>query len=162
MSQGIELESSTKLYAPQEGVDPRALARSGEEVWAPLGESDYFVSNLGNVYDAVREKVVLPHASTKHGYLMLHLRGKGKQYVHRLVVQAFEGGDEVHLVTHENMPLSDNRLCNLVRKTETRGRLSAEDKKEIRARLEQGVKPVVVAREFGISSSHVNYYRTKS
>lgn len=147
-----------RLFSPNSvDGDPRVLSEEGVEVWASLGDFPFFVSNLGNVVRVRRENMieaVTPHVSTQHGYLMVYLRGIGKAYVHRLVSQVFEGHD-ARRVCHLSRDLKDNRLCNLERRaTEW---TTPEVRDAVRARLREGIRPSVLAREFGLSPSHVAF-----
>lgn len=145
-----------RLYSPND-ANPRALAEAGEEVWSSLGDHPFFVSNLGNVVRVRREGLiepVVPHPSTQRGYLMVYLRGLGKAYVHRLVSQVFDGRD-ARRVCHISTNLTDNRLCNLERRVTNW--TTPELREAIRARLQEGIRPSVVAREFGLTQTHVSF-----
>ena len=142
-----------RFYAPQDGPDPRTLAEDGVEVWVVIDEGGFFVSNLGNVKDS-KQRTVPQH--NWGDYLAVSLAGIGHRRVHRLVFHAFEGGDGC-TVFHTG-DRKDNRLCNLERRA-TRGRLTRQEQNAVRARLREGIRPSVVAREFGLTTSHVNYYK---
>jgi hypothetical protein len=159
-----------KLFVPN-AVDPFLLAQQGEEVWSPLGgNSPYFVSNLGRVYtvghkeEGEEGRIVEPCVNKKTGHKTITLRGKRygagyRVYVHLLVFSTFCPGSSGP-VRHLNGDSGDDRLCNLTQ-TGTKGRLSEEKKVAVVAALKSGKTQAQVAREFGMSPSHVNYYAKK-
>jgi hypothetical protein len=87
-----------------------------EEIWRPIYEGKYEVSNLGNVKSFARYKdgKLMKPSIRKDGYLEVHLSNNGSKLclVHRLVLQAFLPIDDKE-VNHKNHDKSDNRLENL-------------------------------------------------
>lgn len=78
-------------------------------------ESNYAVSNLGNVKNIERDRI-MKATQGKHGYLGIILRyGPPKHHlIHRLVAQAFlENKDDSPEVDHINNIKTDNRVENL-------------------------------------------------
>lgn len=142
-----------KFYYPQDGLNPRLMSERGEEVWTPYTEGPFFISNMGRVWDAERDRELPQHEVS--GRYAVNLRGIGKKYVHRLVIHAFEGPDR--RTVHHLKDREDNRLCNLERRG--RERLTKEEQKAVKARLREGIRPSQVAREFGLTTSHVAYYQ---
>lgn len=114
----------------------------------PLPEGPYLVSNLGRVRGADVHDV--------NGYWAVNLRGLGKHYVHHLVMSAFEG-DGLGRICHAG-DKKDNRLFRLSRRGR---RLTKEEQNAVRARLRDGARPSDVAREFGLSTALVAYYRRR-
>lgn len=155
-------DSSMRLLLPHDGVDPRRASEEGVELWASLGASPYFVSNMGRVrFARAGYSVDIEPCLSQNKYPIVSLRGVGSHlYLSRLVISVFEG-DSPQIVYRVNGKPDDNRLCNLVRKPWTRGRLSPQTLEALQARLREGIEPAAIANELGISPSHVHYYRRR-
>lgn len=89
------------------------------EIWKPIKEfSNYSVSNLGNVKNTVKDKILKPTIDRK-GYCSVKLyknNGKIKKIfkVHRLVAEAFINNyNELPQINHINEIKLDNRAVNL-------------------------------------------------
>jgi len=93
-----------------------------DEVWVPIPETTYEVSDLGRVRSLPHidhrgfpwpGKVLKPFRDGKRGYVAVSIHNK-RTKVHRLVATAFHtpgpGQDQVN---HKNGQRSDNRACNL-------------------------------------------------
>jgi hypothetical protein len=88
------------------------------EIWKFVSGSNeaYEVSNLGNVKSNLRKKGLLNLIIDAKGYAKVNLSFNGivkKMFVHRLVVQQFEGIQPFEHVDHINGNSLDNRLENL-------------------------------------------------
>lgn len=145
-----------RIYAPMEGVDP---SESAEEVWAPAGY-DYLASNRGRIFDLRQKATVRQSINKRTGYASVYLQDVGRRYVHQLVLHSFRAAPERCLIKHLNGRRADNRLCNLAAST-TRGRLTKKEKAAVVEALRAGELQIDVARKFGLSRSHVNYYAKK-
>ena len=147
------------LFSPYDLPTARDRSSSGDEVWTPtIVGSGVFVSNLGRLLSEA--KGVWTPKSNARGYVHVHLTGHGKAYVHWLVIASFEGVLARRRVVRENGDKTDNRLCNLSW-SDTTGTLSKEEKESLEERLREGRRLCQVAREFGLLSSHVAYYKRK-
>lgn len=148
-----------KLYQPQDGLDPRELARNKKEIWVPLVSlPEIFVSNLGCVFD-VRQQRELSTA-LNNGYPSVLIRGKGRFLVHRLVLEAFDGSNGGKKTARCLGEKDDPRLCNWIWAS-TRGILTQAEKDKIDRLLDEGISQAEIARLLNMSSSHVNYYAKK-
>lgn len=96
------------------------MINSENEIWkdVPNYVGIYKISNLGNVFSIISNKVLKP-AINNNGYLALNLYGKDKlkRYkVHQLVAMAFLNhipNGSTLVVNHINYNRLDNKLCNL-------------------------------------------------
>lgn len=84
-------------------------------IWKDICDN-YKVSNTGQVYSKLSNKILKPQKHTE-GYLKVLLSGlKGQKnfFVHRLVAMAFvENAENKHCVNHKNGCKEDNRADNL-------------------------------------------------
>lgn len=169
-----------------------------KEVWKKIvGFDDYSVSNLGRVRrdtpTTVNPKggnILKPRAGSKgHMYVNLFKGGSSKsQYVHRLVLFAFEGSPRSDKLccAHNNGDPSDNRLENLRwatyaensadsirhgtsgRPTNSgtrhfRSKLNPEIISNMKSMVESGVSVRAVSRKFNVShGTALNAIRGKS
>ena len=93
-----------------------------EEIFVPIKDfPGYYVSNLGRVYSAKKEKnkttSILTPMDNGHGYMKVRLYKDGKiykPYIHRLVAEAFiPNPDNLPQVNHKNENKLDNSVDNL-------------------------------------------------
>ena len=84
--------------------------------WRDVAGYDYMVSDQGDVYSKLTERILKPYRDP-HGYLQVSLTRNGKQSkvrVHVLALEAFVGPrPEGALACHRNDQPADNRLENL-------------------------------------------------
>ncbi|MGE7828976.1 NUMOD4 domain-containing protein [Paenibacillus sp. NPDC093718] len=167
------------------------------EVWKDVNgyEGAYQVSDQGRVrsldrtftylrngMEVTRKKrgKVLSPSANHNGYLSVMLSGS-RQYVHRLVAQAFlPNDDKLPEVNHLNAVRGDNRLCNLewcsrmdnVKYKEQCGtvyqgdqhhyaKLNEESVRMIRSQLDSGMTEKFVAGMYGVSQSTINYIKLR-
>lgn len=87
-----------------------------KEIWKDIPTYRYSVSNIGNVYSIVTNKILKPNVD-RNGYARVPLYKNGiKQYkqIHRLVAEAFlENPDNLPCINHKNNIRNDNRVENL-------------------------------------------------
>ena len=86
----------------------------GDEIWVDLKyyEKMYQISNHGNVFSKISEKVLKPYFNT-NGYLNISLKGK-MMPIHRLMaIQFLPKINGKNQVNHKNGIKIDNRLENL-------------------------------------------------
>lgn len=86
------------------------------EIWKPLKEENYFVSNMGRI-KSTRNKInailIATYINPKHGYITVNIAGK-IYMVHRLVAEAFiPNPNNYPEVNHINEIKTDNRAANL-------------------------------------------------
>jgi hypothetical protein len=148
-----------KLWSPHDGCDPREASSRDEELWAPHPVyAHVYVSNLGRVVR--RDRLAPAHALHVGGYLKATITKDIRPYVHHLVVEVFDGPRKSRLVLHANKNKQDNRLFNL-QWSPTRGLLSEADVSELQHLIRAGCRQCDIARQFGVSPSHVYYYAKK-
>lgn len=155
-------------------------------IWKPVPQYEelYAVSNLGEV---VRTKPYKNSSDSPlkgqmtYGYLRVNLcrNGKGRIFlVHRLVVAAFLGIPEGKVINHLNGIRTDNRLENLevcTRKENEQhkrdvlkstaynnSKLNFDTAEQIRALLRKGVRPDVLAAQFGVTSGNIYHIKNGS
>lgn len=110
------------------------------------------VSNFGRVMK--RGELVRPYVV--NGYQQVIVSRKKRAYVHRLVMEAFEGVS-MRLVRRLNGDKKDNRLNNLVW-SPTPGKVGEETKKTMRLLLSKGTSLSEISRQTGLSMNHIAYY----
>lgn len=89
-----------------------------DEIWKPIpGYENYEASSLGRIrshWNMRRKGVaILKSQVSSRGYHQLRLAGRKAARVHRLVMLAFHGPNEMCVVNHKNGIKTDNRLENL-------------------------------------------------
>lgn len=89
-----------------------------KEIWKQYKDSNYEVSNMGQVRNIKTQKIEKPNKkdNREHSYLMVNLYKEGKferKKVHRLVLETFLGEQPDKEVDHINGIKDDNRLDNL-------------------------------------------------
>jgi hypothetical protein len=84
-----------------------------DEIWKPIPDTDYAVSNTGKVASMKNGWLVLKPFKAGAGYFVVGI--PKKQYVHRLVAQAFLGDppSRQHQVNHRDGDKSNNIAGNL-------------------------------------------------
>lgn len=149
---------------------------SWAEEWRdiPGFEGRYQASNLGRIRSVdhivvrkVKGRVLRPRLR-KSGYPVVTLSGGGPKDVHRLVALAFHGqGKPGEQVRHLNGDRTDPRAENLAWGSQSenerdkyiyagkRNRLSLDDVREIRRRIEAGEKHTETARVFNVSETTI-------
>lgn len=87
-----------------------------KEIWRTIPEYDYAVSNIGNVYSYISDKILKPNID-RNGYARVPLYKNGrKQYkqIHRLVAELFiDNLNNLPCINHKNNIRNDNRVENL-------------------------------------------------
>lgn len=86
----------------------------GDRLWIDVEEdSNYEVSNLGDVRNKKTGRILKPHLNRPGGYLRVDINGEHK-YIHRLVVNAFYDADIDGLyIKHLDGNKSNNAINNL-------------------------------------------------
>ena len=117
----ISLPTSNYSYLKNNRFN-KQVSKKTEEVFKDIKgyEGHYQVSNEGDIKSLKKkEETILKPSIDKNGYsrVSLYKKGKGKKlYVHRLVIQAFEGevpkGKNL-VVDHIDNDKSNNKLVNL-------------------------------------------------
>ena len=112
-------------------TDPRTLCEQGVEVWAPVPDSPYEASNLGQVRNPKTGRIV-GTCRLKSGYFSLP-----GLLVHRAVLAAFDGPQPPSIVArHKDDDRGNNRLTNL--SWGTRAENAADTTRAGRARTRTG------------------------
>lgn len=154
-----------------------------EEVWRPIKDYSYDVSNLGRVrsylgvektpnYRKVCSSRILHPSFMPYPQVTLCRNKKCTNFlIHQLVLEAFVGprpsGYHGH---HRNGNLKDNRLENLIwispsdhlalwkfGERHPNAKLKEQDILEIRQLVREGLRQVDVAKMFNISPANVNH-----
>lgn len=90
-----------------------------QEIWKDINgyEGSYKISNLGNVYSLVRNRILKPNIKAKNGYLyvVLYKNGKPKTHnIHRLIAVAFIPNPENKpVIDHIDGNRTNNNINNL-------------------------------------------------
>lgn len=152
-----------------------------DEIWKPIPDTDYAVSNTGKVASMKKGWRVMRPSSNGAGYLHVNLSVGGAlkmRYVHRLVAEAFLGSppEPEYEVNHKNGVKPDNRDGNLeymtprensrhsfdvLGNTGPRGerqwqaKLTEAKVREILTRRAAGESRRVIAADYHISIGHV-------
>jgi len=84
-----------------------------EELWEVCNiNTDYYISNLGNIQHIQKERILKPTKNT-NGYMVVNLCKK-THYIHRLVASAFiPNPDNKPNIDHKNCIKYDNCVYNL-------------------------------------------------
>jgi hypothetical protein len=84
------------------------------EQWKQIDDTNYSVSNLGQVRNDTKNTILTPRQHTV-GYLAVCLGRRQQSLIHRLVANAFLENplEEGLVVDHINRIKTDNRACNL-------------------------------------------------
>ena len=159
-----------------------------EEIWRPIRDHPgYEVSNMGQVRSIDRVitdswgrsrkckgRIVQPFTQDR-GYQNVNLGRGFRSGVHVLVAEAFIAPrPEGQEVRHLNGNPRDNRVANLAYGTRSenmrdcyqygrtygKGKLLAEDVREIRKMISAGLKPKDIAAKFGVSVGRVSDIKT--
>lgn len=100
-------------------MDSKDDANIAIEIWKSFRDSNYFVSNMGNVKKRYKsgKELIIKTPLNKHGYPHFSFYIKGKRtgiLVHRAVVECFiENPDNKPCVDHINGDRKDSRAINL-------------------------------------------------
>jgi hypothetical protein len=74
----------------------------------------YLISDCGKVYSLLCGRMLRPTYNKKVKYYYVHIRGKGSEYIHRLVMLGFHGHpSEGEVVDHIDRNRKNNTLKNL-------------------------------------------------
>lgn len=153
------------------------------EHWKRIGETNYYVSNCGQVASVFREKWrVLKASRASHGYLQVGIHGRARR-VHTVVAEEFLGPPPTprHEVNHKDGDKSNNHADNLewvthqenidhifdvlgTRKRKMAGpkarscafKLTAGQVKTIMERLESGESQTAIANDMPVGQSHIS------
>jgi hypothetical protein len=147
-----------------------------KEVWKdiPGFEGKYQASNLGRIRSVdhvvvrhIKGRILRPRIR-KMGYPVVTLSGAGPKDVHRLVALTFHGqGRPGEQVRHLNGDRADPRAENLAWGTQSenehdkytyagkRNRLTLDDVRDIRRRINAGEKYTEIARSFNVSDTTI-------
>jgi hypothetical protein len=141
-----------------------------EEIWKPIpGYAGYEASSEGRI----RRVLVLKLSKERNGYQRVQLGRYGpKISVHRAVLFAFEGIDHAKPnCNHKNGVRDDNRFSNLEWMTTSentlhklhvlcrkhpRAKLTEEDAKSIRTKIQSGTKRRNLALRYNVSLSTIH------
>lgn len=87
---------------------------TSNERWIPTRTNrNYEVSNLGNVRNTKTGKVLKPTLNKPNGWYRVSLGGK-REYVHRIVVESFNGCDLKGVyIHHKDGNKTNNAITNL-------------------------------------------------
>ena len=148
------------------------------ETWCSLGLGhDYEVSNLGRVRHAETGEIISP-TKTRYGELVLNLKLEGSwsvRLVRALVAECFLGSKPPHhMIVHldgdrthcgsDNLAYVErrfNREDEPARSKSNRSRKLTDDQvREIRQRLDGGSRGRDLAEEFGVSAPHISLIRS--
>lgn len=135
----------------------------------------YSATSDGRIWSHYQLKFLRPGVRGQYKYSGVTLRKNGKSYtcyIHRLMWLTYRGripkGFEIN---HKNGRKQDNRLVNLecgtpkenmvhawrtgLRTAEHSGKLKVRQVRQIKRRLANGAKPVVLARQYGVSDGAI-------
>lgn len=151
-----------------------------QEIWKRFKDTDYRVSNLGNVFSVYNGMQLKPFMNDR--YLVVDLFAytvRQRIAVHRMVAIAFiENPDNKEYVNHINGNKLNNRVDNLewvtasensihavatglspIGEAKTLAKLTEKDVLEIQAAFEAGEKDFVLAEKYGVTSGVINSIR---
>jgi hypothetical protein len=145
------------------------------EAWARVGDG-CFVSSLGRVRG--KQGRILKPVRRSNGYVLVSVAGLGKQYIHRLVCEAFHGPapHPLYQVDHRNSVRDDNNAANLrwVTKAENlahrkpskgeahaRAKLTEHDVRAIRSEALSHLNNVQLAPKFNVTRETVRDARNR-
>ena len=151
-----------------------------QEIWKRFRDTDYRVSNLGNVFSVYNGKQLKPFMNDR--YLVVDLFAytvRQRIAVHRMVAIAFiENPDNKEYVNHIDGNKLNNCVDNLewvtasensihavatglspVGEAKTLAKLTEKDVLEIQAAFEAGEKDFVLAEKYGVTSGVISSIR---
>lgn len=151
-----------------------------QEIWKRFKDTDYQVSNLGNVFSVYNGKQLKPFMNDR--YLVVDLFAytvRQRIAVHRMVAIAFiENPDNKEYVNHIDGNKLNNCVDNLewvtasensihavatglspIGEAKTLAKLTEKDVLEIQAAFEAGEKDFVLAEKYGVTSGVISSIR---
>lgn len=137
-----------------------------DEIWKDIKnyEGLYKISNMGNVYSCITNKLLKPskNTHTKHLGVILRKNGKSKRFqIHRLVAEAFIPNPyNLPQVNHINEIQDDNRWFNLEWCTHQYNNKYSSHKLKGKRAWNKGIStgPLTYEHKLNISKGHIGHH----